>query len=292
MDDPGPKVTSAARGGVGAVVCAVVVAGVVAGGFAVVSAGPSVAAAECSYLDFQSAGYQSASRLIRVDLPSGRTSDLGRLGYQVQAAGYARTQDLVYGIATRDHGGWLPRRPHLVSVTRQGKVTDLGEVRHGVGGLADASAGAVVGSRFYVRDHLRLYTVDINPASSSYRRVVGVVRLSLLGLEVEDFGADPSSGVLYGVATWGHVAKLVTLSPATGAVQVVANVPGIPWQDGYTSVVVTNSSVYAVHTGHGRPSQLYRIGFDGSATKLTTTRPLANSDAAGCLTQSTPPPDP
>ncbi|MEU4195345.1 hypothetical protein AB0E69_25825 [Kribbella sp. NPDC026611] len=257
------------------------VSGVVCFLFAV----PSSAAAGCSFLDFESSGFHSLSRLVRVELPSGARSEVGRLEYQVQAAGYSRSQDLVYGIATRDHDGWLLRKPVLVSMTRSGVVTDLGPIRTGVGGLADPIAGAVVGGRFYVRDHLRLYTVDL-----TQRKVVQSVHLSVLGLEVEDFGADPSSGVLYGISTWGHVAKLVTVSPASGSVHEIAQVPGIPWQDGYSSVVVTPTAVYAAHTGHVRQSELYRIGYDGSSSKLAAWPAVANSDAAGCLTETTPPP--
>ncbi|GAA1115741.1 hypothetical protein GCM10009630_11590 [Kribbella jejuensis] len=249
---------------------------------------PSAAATGCSYFDFRAGGYLSLTRMVRVDLPSGAVSDVGRLDYRVLAAGYSRTQNLVYAIVS----GGLLRRPHLVTITRSAAVAALGEVRHGVGGLADAEAGAVVGSQFYVRDHLRLYTIDIGPGSSTYGRVVRAVHLPVLGFEVDDFAADPSSGVLYGVATWGRVAQLVTLSPATGAVRVVTAVPGIPWQDGYSSVVVSGSSVYAEHTGHGRASELYRIGLDGSSGKLTSGPRLADTDAAGCLQQAAPPPPP
>ncbi|MFF0269796.1 DUF6923 family protein [Kribbella sp. NPDC004536] len=267
-------------------------AGVAASTAAVVScilpATPSVATTACSYFDFRASGYHSLTRMVRVDLPSGAVSDLGRLDHRVLAAGYSRAQDLVYAIVS----GGLLRRPRLVTITRGATVTDLGEVRHGVGGLADAEAGAVVGSQFYVRDHLRLYTIDIGPGSPTYGRVVRAVQLPVVGYEVDDFGADPSSGVLYGVATWGRVAQLVTLSPATGAVRVVTPVAGIPWQDGYSSVVVSGSTVYAEHTGHGRASELYRIGLDGSSTKLASGPSLADTDAAGCLAPATPPPPP
>lgn len=252
---------------------------------------PSVAAAECSIFDFRSTYYSSLSRLVRVDLPSGTSTDLGRLNYQIQAAGYSSQQDLVYGVATRDRNGWLLRRPRLVTVDRRGAVVDLGQLREGVGGLADPIGGTVFGSRFYIRDHHRLYTINIDPASSSYRKVIAVVRLKPVpvGLSVDDFGASPVSGTLYGIATYGHTAKVVSLDPSNGAMRVVASVPGVPWQDSYTSVVVSSSAIYAVHTGHGRPSRAYQIGFDGSAKQVSSWAAIAGSEAAGCLSRALPP---
>jgi len=261
---------------------------------AVVLAAPSEAATGCSILDFQSAGFTSLSRLVRVELPAGTTTDLGGLDYQVQAAGYSARQNLVYGVATRDRKGWLLRRPRLLTISTRGTVTELGEVRSGAGGLANPVGGAVADSagKFYVRDVHRLFAIDIDPESPTYRKVVGDVRLKPVAsaLFVDDFGVSPVSGKLYGVSTTGHSAKLVSLDPGTGAVQVVASVPGIPWQDSYSSVVVGASEVYAVHTGHGRPSRLFRIGFDGSATQIASWRPLAFSEAAGCLQSTAPPP--
>ncbi|MFF1817885.1 DUF6923 family protein [Kribbella sp. NPDC058245] len=273
-----------------ALACAAVVAATAAG--VVVLAAPSEAAADCSIFDFQSAGYTSLSRLVRIDLPAGTSTDLGRLDYQVQAAGFSTRQGLVYGVATRDRKGWLLRRPHLLTVNSRGAVTDLGEVRRGVGGLADPVGGAVWGTKFYVRDVHRLFTIDIDPESPTYRKVVGDVRLKpvTLGLTVDDFGASPASGTLYGVSTAGHTAKLVSLDPVSGSVRVVASVPGIPWLDSYSSVVVGASGVYAVHTGYGRSSQVFRIGFDGSSTQIASWRSLAFSEAAGCLPRVAPPP--
>lgn len=252
----------------------------------VVLAAPSSATAACSFLDFESSGFHSLSRMVRVDSSGGRV-EVARLGYQVQAAGYSRARDRVYGIATRDRHGWLLRRPVLVSITRAGTVTELGPVRAGVGGLADPEGAAVVGSRMYVRDHLRLYTIDLDR-----QQVVASVHLSMLGLEVDDFGADPASGTLYGISTWGHVPKLVRISPATGDVRVVSEIHGIPWQDSYSSVVATSSAVYAVHAGHLHSSELYRITLTGAATKVATFSSQADTDAAGCLSVAAPPPPP
>jgi hypothetical protein len=261
----------------------------------VLVAGESSAAADCTILQFSSPGHTSLSRLSRIDLPSGATTSLGVLGYQINAAGYSRDQDLVYGIASRDKHGWLQRRPHLVTVDRRGTVADLGQVRRGVGGIADPTAGAVSGSRLYLRDGHRLYTMDIDPRSTSYKSVLRRVSLSpvYLAMSVDDFAVDPGSGLLYGISTWGHGAKVVSLDPGSGKVRVVSGVPGVPWQDSFSSVVVGSAGVlYAVHTGHGARSRLYRIGVDGSSREVSSWSSAAGGDAAGCLKQATLPPPP
>ncbi|MEV6415304.1 hypothetical protein [Kribbella sp. NPDC051718] len=260
----------------------------------VLVAGSSDAAADCSMLQFRTPGYSSLSRLALVELPSGRSTDLGRLDYQINAAGYAKGQDLVYGIATRDKSGWLRRRPHLVTVDRRGAVTDLGQVRVGVGGVADPTAGAVAGSRLYLRDGHRLYTMDIDPGSSTFRSVLRVVHLSsvLLALSVDDFAVNPSDGLLYGISTSGPKARVVSLDPERGKVKVVATVRGIPGRDSYSSVVMSGGVLYTVRTGYGSRSQLYRVGLDGSSSSLASLSAAVGSDAAGCLYTAPPPPPP
>ncbi|WP_344846083.1 DUF6923 family protein [Kribbella ginsengisoli] len=258
----------------------------------VLVAGSSEAAADCSMLQFQTPGYAALSRLALVELPSGRSTDLGRLDYQINAAGYSKGQDLVYGIVTRDKSGWLRRRPHLVTVDRRGAVTDLGQVRVGVGGVADPTAGAVAGSRLYLRDGHRLYTMDIDPGSPSFRSVVRVVHLSsvLPALSVDDFAVNPSDGLLYGISTSGPKARVVSLDPERGKVKVVATVRGIPGRDSYSSVVMSGGVLYAVRTGYGFRSQLYRVGLDGASSVLASLPAAVGSDAAGCLYAAPPPP--
>ncbi|WBQ08133.1 DUF6923 family protein [Kribbella sp. CA-293567] len=273
-------------------------AGVAAFGLACVStvlvAGSSEAADQCSMLQFQTRGHHSPSRLARIELPSGRSTDLGRLDYQINAAGYARDQDLVYGIATHDKSGWLRRRPVLVTVDRRGAVTELGPVRVGVGGVADPTAGAVAGSRLYLRDGHRLYTMEIGPRSTAYKQVLKVVQLSPLlpALSVDDFAMDQGSGLLYGLSTQGPRTLVVSMDPQRGKVKVVATVRGLSGNDSYSSVVMSGGLLYAVRTGFGPRSRLYRITLDGSATELAALPAMTSSDAAGCLSTPPPPPPP
>jgi hypothetical protein len=262
---------------------------------AVLVADESAAETSCSVLQVDSSGPTSLSRLRRVELPSGRISELGKLNYQVDAMGYSRGQDLVYGIASRDRHGWLHRRPHLVSITRRGTVTDLGEVRRGVGGIADPVAGAVSGNRLYLRDALRLYTMDIDPGSPTYKSVLRVVRLkTLIGtLTLDDFAVDSSSGLLYGVSTLGiGPAKVVSIDPGSGVMRAVANVRGVPSMASYSSVVMSGRTLYAVHTHPGLKSRIVKIALSGEAREVGSLPSAWSGDSAGCLQQVSGPPPP
>jgi len=253
----------------------------------------SSAASECEILFVRSSGHNSLSRLSQVSLPSGDVTDLGGLDYQVNALGYSQSQDVAYGIASRDRNGWLLRRPHLVSIDRRGSVADLGPVREGAGGIADPTAGALAGSRLYLRDNHRLFTLDVDPGSSTYKKVSRVVRPSpiWLTMSVDDFAY--SDGLLFGISTFGLSAKLVSIDPRTGVSKIVTTVPGVPSTDSYTSVVMLDSrTVAAIHTGYGQRTRVFRIGFDGSSTELASWAAVSGSDAAGCLKQAPPPPPP
>jgi hypothetical protein len=255
----------------------------------------SSAESTCVVLQVDSSGPVSLSRLRRVELPSGRITELGKLDYQVDAMGYARGQDLVYGIALRDRHGWLLRKPHLVSIDRRGTLKDLGEVRRGVGGVAHPVAGTVSGNRLYLRDAMRLYTMDIDPGSPTYKSVLRVVRLKpLVGtLTLDDFAVDPSNGLLYGVSTLGFGrAKVVSIDPGSGVVRVVAEVRGAPSVAAYSSVVMSGRALYAVRTHPGLASRTVRITLSGEARELNSLPSARSGDSAGCLRQAAAPPPP
>jgi uncharacterized protein YjiK len=87
----------------------------------------------------------------------------------VNAIGYAPQQNLVYGIETR--------RGHLVRISTQGTLSDLGQVRGAHGDLSDAVAGAVLGSDLYVASDGRLYAIGVDPSSADFGSVVRKVPL-------------------------------------------------------------------------------------------------------------------
>src|SRR5439155_13429706 len=113
--------------------------------------------------------------------------------------------------------------------------------------VTGATAGAIAGNRWYVRQDSDLYTVDIDPASPDYVRVVHrtALRPVSLAVGVDDFAYDPADGLLYGVSTTSRGGgSVVTLDPASGKVAVV---PGLGFPDGgaYGSVVLATGALYA-----------------------------------------------
>ena len=226
---------------------------------------------------------------MRVDLTAGTSSTVTQLGSSVNAIGYAAQQNQVYGIATRGGG-------HLVRIGTQGGLSDLGQVRGAGGRLADAVAGAVLGSDLYVRADEKLFAIDVDPSSSQFGAVTHSVGLSQerLAQDVDDFAVDTANGLLYGLQ--GDV--VVSIDPNSGAVREVRVVPGLPgWAD-YGSVVLAGQTMYAIADDVFGQSRLYRIPLDGSGpAALQANWSAANvTDLAGCLATpapaTTPPPPP
>ena len=136
-----------------------------------------------------------------LSLPDGTTKRLTQAGYRINAMGYSASQDVVYGVAEGIHHD---HNAHAVRIAASGAVTDLGVVgragaRRSVSSLiTGATAGAVAGNRWYVREDSDLYTVDIDPASADYVRVVHrtALRPVSLAVGVDDFAYDPADGLL------------------------------------------------------------------------------------------------
>jgi hypothetical protein len=277
-------------------------AAVVVAALAFVAPAPGAAGAPaCAVLQVESGRSGAASTLVRIELPAGTVVPVGRLGFHVNAIGYARRQDLAYGIANR---GDFHEGAHVVTIDRRGRVTDLGPVRDTgpvrvpSSGLAGAMAGAVAGTVLYVRERDRLYGLDVDPASRTYLGLLSVVRLHPVrpALTVDDFDVNPADGLLYGVATSTSGGVVVSLNPANGAVRhgPPARLPAGP---GYGAVVIGPDRAMYATNNRSRPARsgLYRIPLDGSGSvqSLGSRPPVATSDAAGCLgvsPQPAPPP--
>ncbi|HEY0697973.1 MAG TPA: hypothetical protein VGD43_09200 [Micromonospora sp.] len=249
-------------------------------------------------LQVRSSHLGGPSTLLRVTLPSGTAVPVRKLDHHVNAIGYAVGQHRVYGIATRT--GLLPigRKTQVVTLDAEGRMVELGPVR-GTGpvpvpadGLADATAGAVAGARLHLRDGGSLYTVDVNPASPSYLGILRRVRLfpAHPARTVDDFAANPTDGLLYGVAST-HGGQIVRIDPTTGRVRTVPAPRGLPNGSRYGSVVLDGRTLYVTNNRVGHHSRLYRLALDGSGTvtELATGPASATSDAAGCLTVAAPP---
>ncbi|MCR6490708.1 hypothetical protein M8542_48720 [Amycolatopsis sp. OK19-0408] len=256
----------------------------------------------CTILQAENERAGAPTTLRLLSLPDGATKRLTQAPYWINAMGYSTTQDVVYGIADGTRRGRYDHGAHAVRIDASGAVTDLGVVgragsRQPVWSqVTGATAGAIAGNRWYVRQDSDLYTVDIDPVSPDYVRVTHrtALRPVSLAVGVDDFAYDETSGLLYGVSTTSRGdSSVVTLDPATGK---VAPVPGLkfPLGGAYGSVVLGTDAVYATANRDGRRSVTYRLPRDGSgpAVEVSTGPALVSGDAAGCYAEAAPPPPP
>ncbi|MEV4147406.1 hypothetical protein AB0J40_27320 [Amycolatopsis sp. NPDC049691] len=254
----------------------------------------------CTILQAENEREGAPTTLRLLSLPDGTTKRLTQAGYWINAMGYSAAQGVVYGVADGTRQGRYDHGAHAVRIDASGAVTDLGVVgRAGArrpvwSQVTGATAGAIDGNRWYVRQDSDLYTVDIDPASADYVRVVRrtALRPVSLAVGVDDFAYDPASGLLYGVSTTSRGdGSVVTLDPATGKVAVV---PGLRFPRGgaYGSVVLAPDAIYATANRDGHRSVTYGLPRDGSgpAVELSTGPALVSGDAAGCFAEQAPPP--
>ncbi len=256
----------------------------------------------CTILQAENERGGAPTTLRLLELPGGATKRLTQAGYWINAMGYSAAQDVVYGVADGTRRGRYDHGAHAVRIDGQGTVTDLGVIgRAGATRpvwslVTGATAGAIAGNRWYVRQDSDLYTVDISPATQDYLRVVHrtPLRPVSLAVGVDDFAYDPTDGLLYGISTTSRGGNsVVTLDPATGK---VAPVPGLRFPQGgaYGSVVLGPGAIYATANRDGQRSVTYRLPRDGSgpAVEVATGPVLVSGDAAGCFTEAPPPPPP
>ncbi|WP_420838671.1 DUF6923 family protein [Crossiella equi] len=260
------------------------------------------AASVCSAYQVRATSHGGLSTLLRVDLPSGQPTRAPQpLGVAVNSIGYAQPQGLIYGIASRGSGGTFRDGGHVVAIDMAGKLTDLGPVKRTGpvpvpwSGLVDARAGAVVGTRLYVREWEKLYAIDIDPRSPNYLALVHSVRLDWhwLGEDVDDFAYNPADGKLYGISNTGHGhGTLVTIDPVSGKVKKVRVLQQLPGSETYGAVVLdpADGGLWVLNNEHRRASRLYRIQLGSNeVTEVATGPKLVSTDGAGCL-RSAPPP--
>ncbi|GAA4007172.1 hypothetical protein GCM10022247_31430 [Allokutzneria multivorans] len=258
----------------------------------------------CTAYQVSTASGGSLSTLLRVQSPSWNPVSQRQLDFAVNAIGFARSQGLTYGIASRGRSGPFRHVAHVVTIDNQGRATDLGPVRttgpvrlpHS--GFLDTYAGAVSGSRLYLRDDSTLYALDINPASPTFLGVLSSVRMrpSWPVEGVDDFAVNEADGQLYGVSSSGPLhGILVRINPSTGAVTQLPTHPALPGSSTYGAVVIDSArTMYALNNNTHGASRVFQISLDGSgATREVAQGPrLVATDAAGCLAAPPSPPPP
>ncbi|MFD4640376.1 DUF6923 family protein [Lentzea sp. NPDC058436] len=225
----------------------------------------------------------------KVDASSGGVTEIARLGYAVNALGYSAALGRLVGITSKGHH-WWKNPSHVVLIDTKGVVNDLGPVDAHWFRTDDVSAGAVVGTTFYVRDYARLHAIDIDPASPSYLKIVRTVVLDWPALALDDFAVDPQTGGLTGVsaAGWGP-AEVVSFDPSTGRVRSRTEIAGLPGRSTYGAVVIDAvGTVHAINNGYQGSSRFYRVT-GTTAVELSTGPQMGLIDAAGCLPNPMPP---
>lgn len=227
--------------------------------------------------------------LARLDVSSGGVTQVAQLDYAVNALGYSSALGRLVGLTSRGHHHWV-HPAHVVLIDTKGVVNDLGPVVAPWFRTDDVSAGAVVGTTFYVRDNARLHAIDIDPASASYLKIVRSVVLDWPALTLDDFTVNPANGKLTGVsaAGWGP-GEVVSFDPVSGRVLSKAEIADLPGKSTYGAVVIDSAgTVHAVNNGYKGHSRVYRI-VGGVAAELSADRAMGMIDAAGCLPAPMPP---
>ena len=242
----------------------------------------------CDAFQVRSSNRGEFSTLTKFDASSGGVTEIARLDYAVNALGYSSSLGRLVGLTSKDHH-WWKNPSHVVLIDTKGVVSDLGPVDAHWFRTDDVSAGAVVGTTFYVRDNARLHAIDIDPASASYLKIVRTVVLDWPALALDDFAVDPATGKLTGVAAaGGGPGEVVTFDPVSGRLLSRTEVAELPGKSTYGAVVIDSAgTVYATNNGYHGRSRTYRVF--GTAVELSAGPQLGMIDAAGCLPTPMPP---
>lgn len=245
----------------------------------------SAAGASCTVLRVRQGG--TGSWVDTVRYPDASFTTLARIPYRLNALGYSRAQDLVYGMT----GGG-----DVVTLDRDGHAVKLGPLagqRHLIG----ATSGAIVGNTWYVKGTSLLYAIDVTPGVLALRRAVPL-RPWPAAAQVDDFDYDSADGLLYGVAAAvldGGV--VVAFDPRSGQSWAASGLR-LPAAAAYGSVVrAPDGSLYVTgNSVRGGPNREYRVVLSGNVviavTELGISPRSTNNDAAGCLGPVTPPTTP
>lgn len=242
----------------------------------------------CDAFQVRSSNRGALSTFTKFDASSGGVTEIARLDYAVNALGYSPALGRLVGLTSKGQR-WWKNPSHVVLIDPKGVVSDLGPVDAHWFRTDDVSAGAVVGTTFYVRDNARLYAIDIDPASASYLEIVRTVVLDWPALTLDDFAVNPANGKLTGVSAAGHgPGEVVTFDPVSGRLLGRTEVAELPGKSTYGAVVIDSAgTVYATNNGYQGRSRTYRVS--GAAVELSAGPEMGMIDAAGCLPNPMPP---
>jgi uncharacterized protein DUF6923 len=253
------------------------------------SAVAHAAPANCDAFQVRPSYRGALSMLTKLDVSSGGVTEVARLDYAVNALGYSAALGRLVGLTSKGHH-WWKNPSHVVLIDTKGAVNDLGPVDAHWFRTDDVSAGAVVGTTFYVRDNARLHAIDIDPKSASYLKIVRTVVLDWPALALDDFTVNPANGKLTGVsAAGGGPGEVVSFDPASGRVLSRTEAAALPGKSTYGAVVIDSAgTVYAVNNGYKHRSRVYRVS-GAVAVELSQGPQMGMIDGAGCLPTPMPP---
>jgi hypothetical protein len=253
------------------------------------SAVAQAAPPNCDAFQVRSSHRGTLSSFTKLDVSSGGVTEIAHLDYAVNALGYSSALGRLVGLTSKGHH-WWKNPSHVVLIDTKGVVNDLGPVDAHWFHTDDVSAGAVVGTTFYVRDTARLHAIDIDPDSASYLKVVRTVVLDWPAFALDDFTVDPANGKLTGVSAAGRgPGEVVSFDPASGRVLKRTEIKDLPGKSTYGAVVIDSAgAVYAINNGYKGRSRVYRIA-GTTAAELSAGPEMSMIDAAGCLPTPMPP---
>jgi GEVED domain len=215
----------------------------------------------------------SGASLLRYDEVSNRYLTVATLPKYVNALAYAPGQALFYGIAGS----------RIVTIDAGGHLVDRGAAPHGTSG---AYVGAIAGNAWFLRSGGAMSVLSIDRSSSAYLHVTAVVPVHIDG-ELGDWDVNPSDGRLYGIASGGGPARLISVDPQTGAVTVSAHPSGLPAQGNYGAIAIGDGGILTAFDNSAGKTYSLSLAHPSRAIiqhAVGTVAPAATShaDAAAC----------
>ncbi|HCT75192.1 MAG TPA: hypothetical protein DGG94_14530 [Micromonosporaceae bacterium] len=232
---------------------------------AVVAPSPAAAASYCdgrAYLVYAEDS-DSPSTLLSFDPATGVTEPVIALPVHLNAL--AASGDVFYAIA----------RNKAVRVTADGIMTALGPIQGApANNFSGAHAGAIHDDRWLLMHDERVYTIALDTMS-----VTNAARLTQ-PLRIGDWAAD-DQGRLLALSTLERPTELVSVDPATGAVETLSRPAGLPGGSSFGAVWILGDQLYAWHNGK---DAIYRIDLTqpDSAILVASGLGTGSTDGAAC----------